>query len=79
MRGRAEHGPRALGHRSLLSAPAAGMRERLNALKFREWYRPVAPVVAVEVRTLCELVCLKAPTFDGPPIHMLTPTVDFNG
>jgi carbamoyltransferase len=48
VRGRAEHGPRALGHRSLLARPSAGMKERLNALKFREWYRPVAPVVAEE-------------------------------
>lgn len=47
-RGRAEHGPRALGHRSLLAVPSDGMKERLNALKFREWYRPVAPVLADE-------------------------------
>jgi hypothetical protein len=37
VRGRSEHGPRALGHRSLLSAPVKGMKERLNALKHREW------------------------------------------
>ena len=48
VRGRAEHGPRALGHRSLLAVPARGMKERLNGLKKREWFRPVAPVVAVE-------------------------------
>ena len=45
VRGRAEHGPRALGHRSLLAAPSLGMKERMNALKAREWYRPVAPVL----------------------------------
>ena len=33
VRGRAEHGPRALGHRSLLSAPSKGTKERMNALK----------------------------------------------
>ncbi|WP_405747022.1 nodulation protein NodU [Streptomyces sp. NBC_01525] len=43
--GRAELGPRALGHRSIL-APATdpGMKQRLNRLKDREDYRPVAPV-----------------------------------
>eukprot|EP00615_Pteridomonas_danica_P000925 CAMPEP_0114338098 /NCGR_PEP_ID=MMETSP0101-20121206/6816_1 /TAXON_ID=38822 ORGANISM="Pteridomonas danica, Strain PT" /NCGR_SAMPLE_ID=MMETSP0101 /ASSEMBLY_ACC=CAM_ASM_000211 /LENGTH=549 /DNA_ID=CAMNT_0001470579 /DNA_START=912 /DNA_END=2558 /DNA_ORIENTATION=- len=48
VRGRSEHGPRALGHRSLLSIPAAGMKERMNFLKHREWYRPVAPILAQE-------------------------------
>jgi len=43
--GRAELGPRALGHRSIV-APATDekMRDRLNELKHREWYRPVAPI-----------------------------------
>lgn len=43
--GRAELGPRALGHRSII-APAtdAGMCDRLNKMKEREWYRPVAPI-----------------------------------
>jgi carbamoyltransferase len=43
--GRAEIGPRALGHRSIL-APAThpGMKDRLNAIKGRAGYRPVAPV-----------------------------------
>ncbi|MYW89288.1 carbamoyltransferase [Amycolatopsis rubida] len=43
--GPAELGPRALGHRSII-APAGdeAMRDRLNAIKGREWYRPVAPV-----------------------------------
>jgi len=45
--GRSEHGPRALGHRSILSLPSTtAMRERLNRdIKFREPFRPVAPVV----------------------------------
>lgn len=45
--GRAEHGPRALGHRSILAlAGDASVRDRINQrIKSREWYRPVAPVV----------------------------------
>ncbi|MDM4719718.1 carbamoyltransferase N-terminal domain-containing protein [Micromonospora sp. WMMA1363] len=43
--GRAELGPRALGNRSIL-APATepGMKARLNAIKNRADYRPVAPI-----------------------------------
>eukprot|EP00928_Gymnodinium_smaydae_P055080 TRINITY_DN38702_c0_g1_i1.p1 TRINITY_DN38702_c0_g1~~TRINITY_DN38702_c0_g1_i1.p1 ORF type:complete len:645 (-),score=127.58 TRINITY_DN38702_c0_g1_i1:19-1953(-) len=49
VRGRQEYGPRALGHRSLLASPDVdGLKERLNRLKFREWYRPVAPMIADE-------------------------------
>lgn len=47
--GRSEFGPRALGHRSLLAHP--GRREnldRLNAVKGRESFRPVAPMVRAE-------------------------------
>ena len=45
--GRAELGPRALGHRSIVAAAdRAELRERINArIKAREWYRPVAPAV----------------------------------
>ncbi|WP_020659543.1 carbamoyltransferase family protein [Amycolatopsis benzoatilytica] len=44
--GRAEFGPRALGHRSLLAHPGrAGNLERLNDVKGREQFRPVAPMV----------------------------------
>jgi carbamoyltransferase len=44
--GRSEYGPRALGHRSLLAHPgqAANLR-RLNDVKGREQFRPVAPMV----------------------------------
>lgn len=43
--GRAEIGPRALGHRSILALPApAGVQERVNAVKGREPWRPFAPV-----------------------------------
>ncbi|WP_406334711.1 carbamoyltransferase N-terminal domain-containing protein [Streptomyces sp. NBC_00203] len=45
LHGRAELGPRALGHRSILApAVAADMKGRLNQLKGREGYRPVAPI-----------------------------------
>jgi carbamoyltransferase len=50
MDGALELGPRALGHRSILAAPhAAEMRDRLNRdIKYREEFRPFAPVVPVE-------------------------------
>ena len=44
--GRAEVGPRALGHRAVLSRPGSGRgRDRLNVLKGRESWRPLAPSV----------------------------------
>ena len=49
VRGRSEFGPRALGHRSLVAVPhLQGMKERMNRLKYREWWRPVAPMVTIE-------------------------------
>jgi carbamoyltransferase len=47
--GRSEFGPRALGHRSLLAHPGkAANLERLNAVKGRERFRPIAPMVALD-------------------------------
>jgi carbamoyltransferase len=47
--GRSEYGPRALGHRSLLASPADhNMLHRLNDVKGREQFRPVAPMVLEE-------------------------------
>jgi len=47
--GRSEFGPRALGHRSLLADPRrARNAERLNDVKGREQFRPVAPMVLEE-------------------------------
>jgi carbamoyltransferase len=47
--GRMEFGPRALGARSILASPIdPAMQQRLNALKDREDFRPVAPVVPQE-------------------------------
>lgn len=50
MQGRAEFGPRALGHRSILADPRApDMKDRINArVKFREEYRPFAPSILHE-------------------------------
>jgi carbamoyltransferase len=47
--GRMEFGPRALGARSILASPIRPeMQERLNDIKDREDFRPVAPVVIEE-------------------------------
>jgi len=56
--GRSEYGPRALGHRSLLANPRhADTLRRLNDVKGREQFRPVAPMTLLE----------KAPElFEGP-------------
>lgn len=44
--GAAEIGPRALGNRSLLADPRKEeMKDILNTIKQREWWRPVAPIV----------------------------------
>ncbi|HEX2096312.1 MAG TPA: carbamoyltransferase C-terminal domain-containing protein [Solirubrobacterales bacterium] len=63
--GRGEWGPRALGHRSLLADPRDPANlERLNEIKGREQFRPVAPMV-LESRA--------AEIFEGPipSPHML--------
>lgn len=48
--GRAEFGPRALGNRSILARPyPADMKDHINAhVKFREYFRPLAPAVMKE-------------------------------
>jgi carbamoyltransferase len=47
--GRSEYGPRALGHRSLLAnASNPDNLARLNDVKGREQFRPVAPMVTLE-------------------------------
>jgi hydroxymethyl cephem carbamoyltransferase len=49
VQGRAEIGPRALGNRSLLADPSdPRTRDRLNEIKQRENYRPIAPVCRIE-------------------------------
>jgi carbamoyltransferase len=48
--GRAEFGPRALGNRSLLADPrGADIKNRVNAIKQRQQFRPFAPVILEEV------------------------------
>ena len=47
--GRSEYGPRALGHRSLLAHPGdADTTRRMNDVKGREQFRPIAPMVRAE-------------------------------
>ncbi|TFV46270.1 carbamoyltransferase C-terminal domain-containing protein [Blastococcus sp. TF02A_35] len=47
--GRSEYGPRALGNRSLLAHPGFEANlERMNDVKGREQFRPVAPMVLLE-------------------------------
>ncbi|HAU88421.1 MAG TPA: carbamoyltransferase [Lachnospiraceae bacterium] len=47
--GRAEIGPRALGHRSLIVAPEKESgKDQLNIIKKRQWWRPVAPIILQE-------------------------------
>lgn len=64
--GRSEYGPRALGQRSLLANPAdQHNQERLNAVKGREQFRPLAPMVLTD---------RAAEIFSGGPLpspHML--------
>lgn len=49
VQGRTELGPRALGNRSLLAEPfRSETRDRLNVIKAREHYRPIAPCARVE-------------------------------
>ncbi|WP_205696801.1 carbamoyltransferase C-terminal domain-containing protein [Conexibacter sp. SYSU D00693] len=64
--GRSEFGPRALGHRSLMADPRRRENlERLNDVKGREQFRPVAPMVLAE---------RAAEVFEGGPLpspHML--------
>ncbi len=62
---RSEIGPRALGNRSILASPfSTTTTDKLNALKRREAYRPIAPICALEDAPMY---------FDGvvPSPHML--------
>jgi hydroxymethyl cephem carbamoyltransferase len=62
VQGRAEIGPRALGQRSLLASPlTAASHTRLNEIKRREPYRPIAPACLSE-----ELSRWFAPARDDP-------------
>lgn len=66
--GRAESGPRALGHRSLLADPRPRQNwDRMNEVKQREWWRPFAPACLSE---------RLRDHFDGGPEH--SPHMLFN-
>lgn len=72
VRGRQEFGPRALGHRSLLALPeGTEIKDRLNRLKFRQWYRPVAPMIADE-----DLEAVFGYVAKSPYMHVIAPTVE---
>lgn len=48
-RGRMEFGPRALGNRSIIASPKSeSMLRKINEIKKREQFRPVAPIVAAD-------------------------------
>jgi carbamoyltransferase len=60
--GRMEFGPRALGARSILASPIPGdMQARLNEIKDREDFRPVAPAVLEEKAHLWFEGCTRSP------------------
>ena len=60
--GRMEFGPRALGARSILASPIdPGMQQKLNEIKDREDFRPVAPVVIEEEASRWFVDCDVAP------------------
>lgn len=47
--GRSEIGPRALGNRSILADPRyIKSKDKINEIKKRQWWRPVAPIVLEE-------------------------------
>ena len=47
--GKSEIGPRSLGHRSILSSPISiASKNKLNEIKLRQKWRPVAPIVLEE-------------------------------
>jgi carbamoyltransferase len=49
IRGDLEIGPRALGNRSYLASPIIdGMKDKINQMKGREFWRPVAPIILEE-------------------------------
>jgi carbamoyltransferase len=58
--GHSEYGPRALGHRSLLANPTRPENlERMNDIKGREQFRPIAPMVLADKAS---------EIFDGGPL-----------
>lgn len=56
LQGNVEVGPRALGNRSIVCDPGyENMKQKINRIKHREWFRPFAPmVIKEEVNTYFE-------------------------
>ena len=51
--GRIEAGPRSLGNRSLLANPLQkGIKDKLNEIKEREFFRPIAPIVTDKMQNV---------------------------
>lgn len=73
--GKSEHGPRALGHRSFLADPRfPEMKDRLNnTVKFRESFRPIAPVVLESDMRRCSDDIERSPFM----MHIVTTTEEF--
>ena len=70
--GRSEFGPRALGSRSLLAHPGRRVNlERLNAVKGREEFRPVAPMVLAE--RAADIFCGPLPSPYMLFVHQVVP------
>lgn len=63
MQGQSEFGPRALGNRSIIANPTFDNKDYLNkAVKFREWWRPYAPIIKEEsVADWFDMVKQKSP------------------
>jgi carbamoyltransferase len=61
--GRAEFGPRALGNRSLFADPRGeDIKDKVNAIKRRQEFRPFAPVIMEEYAG----TCFNMPVSDSP-------------
>ncbi len=75
--GRMEFGPRALGGRSILAdARNPAMQSTLNQkIKFRESFRPFAPVV---LREEASRVCQWSETHESPYMLFVAPMLDRN-
>ena len=74
--GRAEFGPRALGHRSILADPrGADVQRRVNLkVKFRESFRPFAPsVLAEHADTLFEMESAQGEPAESPYMLLVAP------
>ena len=80
--GGSEYGPRALGHRSILADPTfARMKDVINArVKFREAFRPFAPVIPLDraaevfaLRTSSPIMLLVADI--KPEFHAVLPAI----